>query len=169
MKGRRAVVYLRRQPYTFCLQRRLNTCGPSEGSLSLATCLPVQVGSRVSSMEWGPNPRLMSVVTADGISACRKTLLRHRFRDGYVVIQSGVDQLMVELMDGLGRPPAKLRAKVQMLGLDISKGTLLVYDGTRADLYKVRAVLSSGSKGEVTVTQSAQCMMGAWGGASCTR
>ena len=96
-----------------------------------------QVGTRVSTMEWGPNPRLMSIVTPDGVSACRKTLLRHRFRDGYVVIQSGVDQLMVEVMDGQGRPPAKLRANLQMMGLDISKGTLLVYDGSRADLYKV--------------------------------
>ena len=123
------------------LRRQPLTCDPP------ARPHTVQVGSRVSSMEWGPNPRLMSVVTADGISACRKTLLRHRFRDGYVVIQSGVDQLMVELMDGLGRPPAKLRAKVQMLGLDISKGTLLVYDGTRADLYKVCGAVKGGLGG----------------------
>ena len=94
----------------------------------------------MNSMEWGPNPRLMSIVTADGVSACRKTLLRHRFRDGFVVIQSGVDQLMVEVMDGQERPPAKLRTNLQMMGLDMSKGTLLVYDGSRADLYKVWGV-----------------------------
>ncbi|GAX73042.1 hypothetical protein CEUSTIGMA_g494.t1 [Chlamydomonas eustigma] len=95
-----------------------------------------QVTSRVSTMEWGPNPRLMNVVTPDSVSACRKTLLKHCFRDGYVVIQSGVDQLIVEVPDGEDKQPARLKAGMQMLGLDMSRGTILVYDGTRAVVHK---------------------------------
>lgn len=53
---------------------------------------------------------------------------------------------MVEVLDGQEKPPAKLKANLQMMGLDISKGTLLVYDGSRADLYKV------GVQGSLAVT-----------------
>ena len=60
--------------------------------------------------------------------------------------QSGVDQLIVEALDGPERPPAKLRTNLQMMGLDMSKGTLLVYDGSRADLYRVRVTGSSGDQ-----------------------
>ena len=55
-----------------------------------------------------------------------------------------MDQLIVEALDGPERPPAKLRTSLQMMGLDMSKGTLLVYDGSRADLYRVRVTGSSG-------------------------
>mmetsp|Transcript_30722 Transcript_30722/g.68056 ORF Transcript_30722/g.68056 Transcript_30722/m.68056 type:complete len:1411 (+) Transcript_30722:34-4266(+) len=111
-----------------------------------------QVGNRALSMEWGPNPRLMAVVSPDGVNACRKTLLNHRFRDNHVVIQTGVDRLVVESVDpdqqGSMRAPGKLTTKMQILGLDISKGMMLVYDGTRGDLFKVtdtNDVVESGS------------------------
>ncbi len=45
------------------------------------------MNARVKAMEWGINPRLMCVVTDQGVSACRKMLLNYRFRDNYVVIQ----------------------------------------------------------------------------------
>ena len=67
-------------------------------------------------------------------------------------MQSGVDQLIVEALDGQDRPPAKLKANLQMMGLDISKGTLLVFDGSRADLYRVR---------EAVKTALGSCLMGA--------
>lgn len=49
--------------------------------------MPEQVKARVQLMEWGPNPRLMCVMTPEGVRACRKVLLNHRFRDNYVVLQ----------------------------------------------------------------------------------
>ncbi|KAG1665494.1 hypothetical protein FOA52_009755 [Chlamydomonas sp. UWO 241] len=137
------------------------TAPPSDGEpvLDFAKCWDSQpsfrVTGRVKAMEWGINPRLMCVSTEEGVSACRKMLLNHRFRDGFVVIQSGVDKLIVERVSegdkDQTKPPARLEAKMQMLGLDISKGQLLVYDGTRADLYKVT------DQGEITPVGGFQC------------
>lgn len=102
-----------------------------------------------------------------------------------MVIQTGVDNLVVESLADGEKPPAKLKTPLQILGLDISKGerettrrnftclceiaivyidliyffwsvkctvsngsvyvsnliiagSLLVYDGAQADIYKVR-------------------------------
>jgi hypothetical protein len=59
--------------------------------------------------------------------------------------QSGVDQLIVEVPDGEGKQPARLKAGMQMLGLDVSKGTILVYDGTKAVLHKVTMAVNNSS------------------------
>lgn len=51
-----------------------------------------------------------------------------------------MDRLVVEVLSGdeeRERPPAVVNPGMQILGLDISKGMLLVYDGSRAALYKV--------------------------------
>lgn len=51
-----------------------------------------------------------------------------------------MDRLVVEVLSGdeeRERPPAVVNPGMQILGLDISKGMLLVYDGNRAALYKV--------------------------------
>jgi intraflagellar transport protein 140 len=109
--------------------------------LDLTKCWDIQpafkVGDRVKSMEWGLNPRLMVIKTLDGIYACRKTLLRHKFRDGFAVVQTGVDSLVIEQTGDIDGNTAKLRTQLQILGLDFSKGNLLVYDGFHADIYKV--------------------------------
>ena len=88
-------------------------------------------------MEWGLNPRLMVIKTLDGIYACRKTLLRHKFRDGFAVVQTGVDSLVIEGTGDIEGNSSKLKTQLQILGLDFSKGNLLVYDGSQADIYKV--------------------------------
>ncbi len=43
--------------------------------------------ARIPFMEWGASPRLMCVALPDSIHVCRKTLLKHCFRDDMVVIQ----------------------------------------------------------------------------------
>lgn len=54
-------------------------------------------------------------------------------------MQCGVDQVLVEQLDApTPRPPAKLMLDIQLLGLDMSNGTLLVYDGKVATMYQVR-------------------------------
>lgn len=117
-----------------------------------------QVNARVKAMEWGINPRLMCVVTDQGVSACRKMLLNYRFRDNYVVIQSGVDNLIVEMLDGDDRPPFKLECEMQMLGLDISKGILLVWDGSRAQMFRVSDVNDIGDAGAFDSTSRAMAI-----------
>ena len=47
-------------------------------------------------MEWGPNPRVMSVASNEAVNVCRKTLLNHRLRDGYVIIQVRAATLGIE-------------------------------------------------------------------------
>ncbi|KAF5834048.1 WD40-repeat-containing domain protein [Dunaliella salina] len=97
-------------------------------------------------IQWGPNSRLMCVVCDDpkhtygptAVSVCRKTLLHQCYRDGYVVIQSGVDQVLVEQLDAANaRPPAKLTLGLQLQGLDMSDRSLLVYGDKKACVYEV--------------------------------
>lgn len=45
---------------------------------------------------------------------------------------------MVESVDAdPQRPPGKLQTEMQIMGLDVSKGVLLVWSGSRAETYKV--------------------------------
>lgn len=89
-------------------------------------------------MEWGPSPRLMVAVCPDGVNACRKTLLQQRFRDNYIVIQAGVDKVIVENMETCESvAPGKLQLAMQLKGLDVSRGVLLAFDGVRVETYKV--------------------------------
>ncbi|MEW5317550.1 MAG: hypothetical protein WDW38_008838 [Sanguina aurantia] len=132
----------------------------ANGAVSRVTCLAsddstatehpaVGVNNKALSMEWGCGPRLMTVVCADAVNICRKTQLSHKCRDGYVVIQAAVDQVMVESIDAdPQRPPGKLQTEMQIMGLDVSKGVLLVWSGSRAETYKVT------DKNEVEVASS---------------
>eukprot|EP00798_Chlamydomonas_sp_ICE-L_P030874 gene30874-35918_t len=119
-----------------------------------------EVNSKALRMEWGPNPRLMCVITDESVNACRKTLLNHRLRDGMVVIQAGVDKLLIESMpqppSAPGeptppiKPPSKLQTPIQILGLDFSKNTLMVYNGAECLLYKVDATNEAIEQGRET-------------------
>ncbi|GLC64378.1 hypothetical protein PLESTF_000154800 [Pleodorina starrii] len=115
----------------------------SEPVLDLAKCWEMQpaffVGNRPLSMEWGPFPRLMVVACSDAINVCRKTMLSYKYRDGVAIMQVAVDRVVLENMETEPpRPPGRLQLQdMQLLGLDLSKGLLLVWDGERAEVYKV--------------------------------
>ncbi|GIL44704.1 hypothetical protein Vafri_2223 [Volvox africanus] len=115
----------------------------SEPVLELAKCWEMQpaffVGNRALSMEWGPFPRLMVVACSDAINVCRKTMLSYKYRDGVAIMQVAVDRVVLENMElEPQRPPGRLQLQdMQLLGLDLSKGLLLVWDGERAEVYKV--------------------------------
>ncbi|KAG2490014.1 hypothetical protein HYH03_011479 [Edaphochlamys debaryana] len=114
-----------------------------EPVLDLAKCWEMQpaffVGNRALSMEWGPFPRLMVVACSDAINVCRKTMLSYKYRDGVAIMQVGVDRVVLENLEvEPQRPPGRLQLQdMQLLGLDLSKGLLLVWDGERAEVYKV--------------------------------
>jgi len=132
--------------------------------LELARCWDTQpafnVAARAVSMEWGPNPRLMSVACQGaGVNVCRKTMLQQCFRDGFVVIQAGVDRVLVENLGEGGvtgaLPPGKLQLSMQVLGLDVSRGSLLVYDGTKCEVFRVTEQLDMVPAGGFDTTSRA--------------
>ncbi|PNW79678.1 hypothetical protein CHLRE_08g362650v5 [Chlamydomonas reinhardtii] len=114
-----------------------------EPVLDFAKCWEMQpaffVGNRALAMEWGPFPRLMVVACNDAINVCRKTMLSYKFRDGVAIMQVAVDRVVLENLEvEPQRPPGRLQLQdMQLLGLDLSKGLLLVWDGERAEVYKV--------------------------------
>lgn len=75
------------------------------------------------------------------------------------------DRIHVESLQGTPQAPGRLSTTMQVAGLDVTKGALLIHDGRRAEVCKVSEdnSLTLVSKFEAPVGSGEQCSMALYG------
>eukprot|EP00873_Tetraselmis_striata_P011387 jgi/Tetstr1/431651/TSEL_021180.t1 len=93
-------------------------------------------GARCERVEWGPNPRVMSVATEENIVVLRRTLLAARLRDTVAAVQLSQNEVAVSSVDG-SWPSRSVTTELKLTGLDVSASHLLLWNGAQAEVYDI--------------------------------
>lgn len=98
---------------------------------------PFQVAGEPSRISWGPIPQLLSVAVTGTVHICRRVLLQQCVNGEWAVMQVAANSVVVEALGAAARSLGKVRTSLQILGLDVNKETLLLWDGKIAELHRL--------------------------------
>lgn len=99
------------------------------------------VSAAATIIDMGPRPEFLHVYTRDGITLCRKGALQARLKHQISAVQVGSGKISITYLTG-GASTA-VTSRLGIIGLDISKEHLLVWDGdeVRENLQPVQYLL----------------------------